>query len=27
MAIQAKELTKDYQYGFSDIDVSVFRTA
>ncbi|MCU1608310.1 MAG: FeS assembly protein SufB, partial [Pseudonocardiales bacterium] len=25
--IQAKELTKDYQYGFSDIDVSVFRTA
>src|SRR6202140_5888413 len=26
MAIQAKELTKDYQYGFSDIDVSVFRT-
>src|SRR3984893_13636666 len=27
MAIQAKELTKDYQFGFSDIDVSVFRTA
>ena len=27
MAIQAHELTKDYQYGFSDVDVSVFRTA
>ena len=27
MAIQARELTKDYQYGFSDVDVSVFRTA
>ncbi|MFN2581368.1 MAG: Fe-S cluster assembly protein SufB, partial [Candidatus Dormibacteria bacterium] len=27
MAIQARELTKDYQYGFHDEDVSVFRTA
>ncbi|HZB97653.1 MAG TPA: Fe-S cluster assembly protein SufB [Candidatus Sulfotelmatobacter sp.] len=26
MAIQAHELTKDYKYGFHDIDVSVFRT-
>ncbi|MGI8847196.1 MAG: Fe-S cluster assembly protein SufB [Candidatus Dormibacteria bacterium] len=27
MAIKARELTKDYQYGFHDEDVSVFRTA
>src|SRR5438552_7000252 len=27
MAIQARELTKDYKYGFHDEDVSVFRTA
>jgi Fe-S cluster assembly protein SufB len=27
MALKAHELTKDYQYGFHDIDVSVFRTA
>ena len=27
MAIQTDELTKDYQYGFHDVDVSVFRTA
>jgi Fe-S cluster assembly scaffold protein SufB len=26
MAIQAKDLTKDYKYGFHDEDVSVFRT-
>src|SRR5437588_3203112 len=26
MAIQAHELTKDYKFGFHDIDVSVFRT-
>jgi Fe-S cluster assembly protein SufB len=26
MTIQAHELTKDYMYGFHDIDVSVFRT-
>ena len=26
MAIQARELTKDYKYGFFDEDVSVFRT-
>ncbi|MFN2568418.1 MAG: Fe-S cluster assembly protein SufB [Candidatus Dormibacteria bacterium] len=26
MAVQAHELTKDYKYGFHDIDVSVFRT-
>src|SRR5437016_592193 len=27
MAIQARELTKDYQFGFHDEDISVFRTA
>ena len=27
MAIQARELTKDYKYGFHDEDISVFRTA
>src|SRR5436853_3463303 len=27
MAVQARELTKDYKYGFHDEDVSVFRTA
>src|SRR5215471_16794114 len=27
MAVQAKDLTKDYQWGFHDEDVSVFRTA
>jgi len=27
MAVQAKDLTKDYKYGFHDEDVSVFRTA
>jgi Fe-S cluster assembly protein SufB len=26
MAVEAHELTKDYKYGFHDIDVSVFRT-
>ncbi len=26
MAIQARELTKDYQFGFHDKDISVFRT-
>ncbi len=26
MTVQARELTKDYKYGFHDIDVSVFRT-
>jgi Fe-S cluster assembly scaffold protein SufB len=26
MTVQAHELTKDYKYGFHDIDVSVFRT-
>ncbi|MHB8718801.1 MAG: Fe-S cluster assembly protein SufB [Candidatus Dormibacteria bacterium] len=26
MTIQAHELTKDYKYGFHDVDVSVFRT-
>jgi Fe-S cluster assembly scaffold protein SufB len=26
MAIQARELTKDYQFGFHDEDISVFRT-
>ncbi|GAC1342814.1 MAG: Fe-S cluster assembly protein SufB [Candidatus Dormibacteria bacterium] len=26
MAVEAKDLTKDYKYGFHDIDVSVFRT-
>jgi Fe-S cluster assembly protein SufB len=26
MAIKARELTKDYKYGFHDVDVSVFRT-
>jgi Fe-S cluster assembly scaffold protein SufB len=26
MAIQAKDLTKDYKYGFHDEDISVFRT-
>jgi Fe-S cluster assembly protein SufB len=26
MAVQARELTKDYQYGFHDVDISVFRT-
>ena len=26
MTVQAHELTKDYQYGFHDVDVSVFRT-
>ena len=25
MAIQAKDLTKDYKYGFHDEDISVFR--
>src|SRR5438270_13417250 len=27
MAVQARELTKDYKYGFHDEDISVFRTA
>jgi Fe-S cluster assembly protein SufB len=26
MAVEAHELTKDYKYGFHDVDVSVFRT-
>ncbi len=26
MTVQAHELTKDYKYGFHDVDVSVFRT-
>ncbi len=26
MTVQARELTKDYRYGFHDEDVSVFRT-
>ena len=26
MTVQAHELTKDYQYGFHDVDISVFRT-
>ncbi|MBJ7609842.1 MAG: Fe-S cluster assembly protein SufB [Candidatus Dormibacteraeota bacterium] len=26
MSVQARELTKDYQFGFHDVDVSVFRT-
>ena len=26
MTIEARDLTKDYQYGFHDIDISVFRT-
>jgi Fe-S cluster assembly protein SufB len=26
MTVQARELTKDYKYGFHDVDVSVFRT-
>ncbi len=26
MAVEARDLTKDYQFGFHDIDVSVFRT-
>ena len=26
MAVEARELTKDYKYGFHDVDVSVFRT-
>ena len=26
MSVQARELTKDYRYGFRDVDVSVFRT-
>jgi hypothetical protein len=26
MTVQAHELTKDYKYGFHDVDISVFRT-
>jgi len=26
MAVEARELTKDYKYGFHDVDISVFRT-
>jgi len=26
MAVEAHELTKDYKYGFHDVDISVFRT-
>jgi len=26
MAVEAHELTKDYKYGFHDVDVSVCRT-
>ena len=26
MTVQAHELSKDYEYGFHDVDISVFRT-
>ena len=26
MTVQAHELSKEYEYGFHDVDISVFRT-